>query len=78
MKVVAYHEAGHAVARKLLGAGEVAKVTILSTTNGAGGVTFNVPEKMGLFSVDELEKEIRILYAGRAAEYLYFNKNQKK
>ncbi|WP_147402792.1 ATP-dependent metallopeptidase FtsH/Yme1/Tma family protein [Caldibacillus debilis] len=78
LKVVAYHEAGHAVARKLLGAGEVAKVTILSTTNGAGGVTFNVPEKMGLFSVDELEKEIRILYAGRAAEYLYFNKNQKK
>lgn len=78
LEIVAYHEAGHAVCRKLLGVGDVSKVTILSTTSGAGGVTFNVPEKMGLFSREELEAEVKILYAGRVGEYLLFKKNPKK
>lgn len=78
LEIVAYHEAGHAVCRKLLGVGDVSKVTILSTTSGAGGATFNVPEKMGLFSREELESEIKVLYAGRAGEYLYFNKDPAK
>lgn len=78
LELVAYHEAGHAVARKLLKVGEVSKVTILSTTSGAGGVTFNIPEKMGLFTKEELESEIKILYAGRVAEYLLYNKDFSK
>lgn len=78
LELVAYHEAGHAVARKLLNVGEVSKVTILSTTSGAGGVTFNIPEKMGLFSMGELESEVKILYAGRAAEYLLHRKDIRK
>lgn len=78
LEIVAYHEAGHAVVSTLLGVGEVSKVTILSTTNGAGGITFNIPKKMGLFSMEELENEVKVLYGGRAAEYLLFNKNIKK
>lgn len=78
LELVAYHEAGHAVARKLLNVGEVSKVTILSTTNGAGGVTFNIPEKMGLFTLEELESEVKILYAGRVAEYLLYEKDIRK
>lgn len=58
--------------------GEVSKVTILATTNGAGGVTFNIPKKMGLFTMDELEKEVKVLYAGRAAEYLLHQKDVRK
>lgn len=75
LKIVAHHEAGHAVCRKLLGIGDISKVTILSTTSGAGGFTFNVQEKMGLFTREELEAEIKVLYAGRAAEFLYFKRN---
>ena len=78
VRLVAFHEAGHAVTRKLLNNGEVSKVTILSTTNGAGGVTFNVPEKMGLFTMEELHHEIKTLYAGRAAEYLMNGKQNHK
>lgn len=78
LELVAYHEAGHAITRRLLDSGEVSKVTILSTTSGAGGVTFNVPEKMGLFSMQELESEVKVLYAGRVAEYLLYNKDIKK
>ncbi len=78
LKLVAYHEAGHAITRKLLNNGDVSRVTILSTTSGAGGVTFNIPQKMGLFSMEELEQEVQVLYAGRAAEYLLHNKDIRK
>ena len=78
LELVAYHEAGHALARTLLQIGEISKVTILATTNGAGGVTFNVPKTMGLFSMEELEAEVQVLYAGRAAEYLLYNKEFQK
>lgn len=78
LRLVAYHEAGHAVTRKLYGNGEVSKVKILSTTSGAGGVTFNIPDKMGLFTMEELHNEIKVLYAGRAAEYLLNGKSFSK
>lgn len=72
LKLVAWHEAGHALAGVLLGE-EVSKVTILSSTTGAGGATFTVPKKIGLYSIEDLKKQVIQLYAGRCAEYLYFN-----
>lgn len=73
LKLVAYHEAGHAVVEKLLTTGfDVSKVTILSSTTGAGGVTFSTPTKMGLHTVDELESRVKVLYGGRVAERLLF------
>lgn len=74
LKIVSVHEAGHALLGKLLKK-DVTKVTILATTNGAGGVTFTIPEKMGLHTVDELKQEVITLYGGRAAEKLIFGEN---
>lgn len=70
LKTVAYHEAGHALVGKLFGK-SITKVTILSTTSGAGGVTFSTPSKTGLYTKLDLEQEIMELYGGRCAEYLY-------
>lgn len=74
LEIVSVHEAGHALLGKLMGH-DVTKVTILASTNGAGGVTFTVPEKMGLHTVDELKQEVIELYGGRAAEKFMFGEN---
>lgn len=68
LKLIAYHEAGHALAAKLLTDSSVHKVTIVSSTSGAGGVTFFTPKKVSLLSKEEIENQIKILYSGRAAE----------
>jgi cell division protease FtsH len=70
LKLVAWHEAGHALVAKLLTNKSVPKVTIVPSTSGAGGVTFIIPEKMGLHTKKDLINEIKICYAGRIAEYL--------
>lgn len=70
IEIVAYHEAGHALAAKLLTENAIPKVTITPSTSGAGGVTFNIPKKMGLLTKEEVLNNIKVLYAGRASEYL--------
>ena len=77
LELVAWHEAGHALAGLLLGQ-EVYKVTILSSTTGAGGATFTIPDKMGLHSVEDLKTQMIGLYAGRCAELIYFNRDKEK
>ena len=69
LETVAWHEAGHALVGKLCGK-EIPKVTILSSTSGAGGVTFTTPKETGLHSLDDLRNEVKELYAGRVAEAL--------
>lgn len=71
IKLVAWHEAGHAVIGKLCNM-DVSKVTIIPSTSGAGGVNIIIPKKMGLYSIDELKDNIRMAYGGRCAEYLLF------
>lgn len=70
IRLVAWHEAGHALAAKLLTNKEVPKVTIIPSTSGAGGVAFIIPKKVGLHTKEDLMNDIKISYAGRAAEYL--------
>lgn len=77
LKLIAWHEAGHALAAKLLTNNEVPKVTIIPSTSGAGGVTFFIPKKMGLYSKKEMMNEIKVLYAGRIAEYLLHGDENK-
>lgn len=77
LKLVAWHEAGHALAAKLLTNNEVPKVTIIPSTSGVGGVTFFIPKKMGLYSKEEILNEIKVLYAGRIAEYLLHGDENK-
>lgn len=69
LKITAWHEAGHALVGTLLGQ-EVTKVTILPSSSGAGGFTIFNPSKLGMYSKQELENNVRALYAGRAAEEL--------
>ncbi|PLS19182.1 ATP-dependent zinc metalloprotease FtsH [Bacillus sp. M6-12] len=77
LELVAWHEAGHALVAKLLAHNEVPKVTIISSTSGAGGVTFITPKKMGLYSKQEIKNNIKTLYAGRIAEYLLLGDEEK-
>src|SRR5690606_38737491 len=69
-KLVAYHEAGHAVAQVLLPDSDpLHKVTIIPR-GAAGGATFSLPEKdrMG-YSVKYLRAMMRMACGGRIAEY---------
>lgn len=78
LEIVAWHEAGHALLAKAFTSNAVPKVTIVSSTNGAGGVTFVIPTNNTLVSKEELEGNIITLYGGRVAEYLLHNKNSNK
>mgnify|MGYP000762086210 CR=1 FL=1 len=76
MKLVAWHEAGHAVLGKLYNM-DISKVTITPSTSGAGGVNIIVPKKMGLYTVEEFENRIKMSYGGRCAEFLLFGDKNK-
>ncbi len=76
LELVAWHEAGHTIITKLLTNDEVSKVTILSSTSGAGGVTFHNPKEGEFFSKKDLENRIAIAYGGRAAEEILFGDHE--
>jgi cell division protease FtsH len=76
LETCAYHESGHVIATKLYTNDRVPKVTIISSTSGAGGVTFRTPEETGLVSKSYIEGCIKMMYAGRAAESIYFNNEE--
>ncbi len=77
-KIVSYHEAGHTVATLVLTDHAVRRVTVLPTTSGAGGLTMSVPPAdENLPTIEQLESRIRILYAGRAAEYVLAGKVER-
>lgn len=69
VELVAWHEAGHALAGLLMGQ-DLTKVSIIPSTSGAGGATFITPKKLGLFTVDELREQVIMLYSGRNAEQI--------
>ena len=73
-KVVAYHEAGHAVVGiKLDGANEVQKITIIPR-GSAGGYNLMLPkEETFLSTKKELLETISGLLGGRVSEELVFN-----
>lgn len=77
-KVVAWHEAGHTLATKILTDDTVSSVTIIGSASGAGGVTFRQPQEDNeLQSKQYLESIVQVMYAGRAAEELYFKDKDK-
>merc|ERR1719337_41819 len=72
-KLVAYHEAGHAVAGLLMPDYDmVTKVTIIPRTNGAGGFTLFTPSEerleSGMYSKRYLESQLAVALGGRVAE----------
>ncbi len=73
--IVSYHEVGHALVSALQKDAEpVQKITIVPRTMGALGYVLNVPEEEKyLNSKKELEAQIVVFLAGRAAEEIVFN-----
>ena len=74
LKLIAYHEAGHALVARLCGS-RVSKITILGSTSGAGGVTFVKPSERKLYTKRMMENKICEMYGGKVAEYLISGRN---
>lgn len=77
VSLVAWHEAGHAVIGKVLGL-DVAKVSIIPSTSGSGGVNIIIPKKSGLLSRADIENNIKMAYGGRCAELLLYGDDKNK
>jgi cell division protease FtsH len=76
-EVTAYHEAGHALATKLLlPENYISKVTIIPSVRGAGGFNLSIPNDTMYRSVRQILGSIRILLAGRAAEELIYGPDE--
>ncbi|MBQ8923743.1 MAG: AAA family ATPase, partial [Lachnospiraceae bacterium] len=74
-RIVAYHEAGHALANALQkNTLPIQRITIVPRTSGDLGYEWQVPEEeKQLETKKELEEQIVISLAGRAAEELKFD-----
>merc|ERR1719382_2339238 len=80
-RLVAYHEAGHAIMGALTpDYDQVAKVTILPRSNGAGGFTLFAPsEEMlssGLYSKRYLKGQLAVALGGRVIEEIVYGKDE--
>lgn len=74
-KVVAWHEAGHAIASKLYGQ-DFYQVTISGSSSGVGGATFtHSNEDRMLKTLNDLKNKVKVLYAGRVAESIILGEN---
>merc|ERR1719161_502199 len=80
-RLVAYHEAGHAIMGLLTPDYDlVTKVTIVPRSNGAGGFTlFTPPEERlesGMYSYKYLCAQLTVALGGRVAEEIIFGKDE--
>ncbi|MCL1910783.1 MAG: ATP-dependent metallopeptidase FtsH/Yme1/Tma family protein, partial [Leptospirales bacterium] len=72
-KVIAYHEAGHAILGLIVGDDIVHKVTIIPR-GMALGLTMHLPEEdRRIYTREHWINQIKMLYGGRIAEELIFN-----
>ena len=70
-RIIACHEAGHAVASRLLTPrSRLARVSILPAGRGAAGYNLSIPPERTMMNRTELENQVCVLLAGRAAELL--------
>merc|ERR1711992_394436 len=80
-EMVAYHEAGHAVAGALMpDYDQVQKITIIPRSNGAGGLTFFAPQESrlesGMYSKQYLESQLAVALGGRLAEEIIYGEDR--
>ena len=74
-RIVAFHEAGHAIVAELAPSAEpVHKVSIVPRGLAALGYMQQTPEDRNLLQEDELLDRLAVLLGGRAAEHLAFGK----
>lgn len=72
-RIIAVHEAGHAlIGRLLLPENRLSRVSILPAGHGAAGYNLCVPAERVMVEKRHLEGQICVLLAGRAAEQLVF------
>lgn len=72
-KIVAYHEAGHALLNSLLSLDKVEKVSILPRGESLG-LVYKLPnEDNYLYTKKQLRDKIKICLAGRVSEEVFFN-----
>lgn len=75
--VTAYHEAGHALASKILmPKNKLIRISIIPTSKGAGGYTLSTPENDFVVTKEYIKKQIMVLLAGRAAEEIFFGNDK--
>lgn len=73
-EVIAYHEAGHAVAGWFLKhADPLLKVTVIPRTGGVGGFAQYLPNEVFLYSMEELVDRMIMTLGGRVSEMIFFN-----
>jgi cell division protease FtsH len=80
-KLVAYHEAGHAILGLVMPEYDmVTKVTIIPRTSGAGGFTLFTPTEerleSGMYSKKYLCSQLAVALGGRVAEEIIFGKEE--
>jgi AFG3 family protein len=74
-KIVAYHEAGHAVAGWFLEhADPLVKVSIVPRGTAALGYAQYLPKEQFLYQTEQMMDEMSMTFGGRAAEELIFGK----
>jgi cell division protease FtsH len=74
-KIIAYHEAGHAVCGWFLEhAYPLLKVTIVPRGTAALGYAQYTPKEQYLYNTDQLEDQICMTLGGRASEEIFFGK----
>jgi len=72
-KIVAYHEAGHALISNLVGLCPIQKISIVPRGQALGYVLQLPDEDRYIYTKDELSGKIKILLAGKASEEIIFN-----
>ncbi|HBG2932681.1 TPA: AAA family ATPase [Clostridioides difficile] len=72
-KIVAYHEAGHALVSDIVGICPIQKISIVPRGQALGYVLKLPDEDRYIYTKDELIGKIKILLAGKASEELIFN-----
>ena len=76
-RVIAVHEAGHAIAVSLLlGEKALRRVSILPAGHGAAGYNLTLPEERVIYDRTDLEKQMCMLLSGRAAEEIVFGEEK--
>lgn len=73
--VASYHEAGHAfVSKYLLPENKIIRISVIPTSKGAGGYTLSTPLSEEVMTKKLIKDYISVLMAGRAAEEIFFGK----
>ncbi|WP_447641092.1 MULTISPECIES: ATP-dependent zinc metalloprotease FtsH [Chitinophagaceae] len=74
-KIIAYHEAGHAICGWFLEyAYPLLKVTIVPRGSAALGYAQYTPKEQYLYNTDQLKDQMSMTLGGRAAEQIFFGK----